>query len=113
MLESSELPGPTTRRQGVSKNPDGTFSTAPPTIGQAKGIPNMPPPGPNDVAWWHTHGAPNPAYDDENFSGATGDKGYSKATGKPGYLATPSGTIKRYDPATDTAATLPETAPTK
>ena len=96
----------------ITQNPDGTFSAAPPTVGAAKSIPNMPPPGPNDVAWWHTHGAPNPAYDDENFSGATGDKGYSDYYGKPAYLATPSGAMKQYDPASGTVTVLKDTAPT-
>ena len=97
----------------VTQNADGTYSTAPPTVGDAKSIPNMPPPGPNDVAWWHTHGKADPGYDDENFSPKpNGDKGYSEYYGKPGYLATPSGAIKKYDPATDTVTTLSETAPT-
>ena len=47
------------------------------------------------------------------WGGDTGDKGYSKYHNAPGYVATPSGAMKRYDPATDTVTTLPQTAPTK
>lgn len=102
----------------VHRNPDGTYGYDPPTQGQPAGLSNMPDKGPNDVVWYHTHGATDPAYDNENFSGATGDRGYSRANNAPGYLATPTGTIKRYDPAADPGnvrgqgeTTLPETAP--
>jgi hypothetical protein len=73
----------------------------------------MPGKGPNDVAWWHTHGAPDPGYDTENFSDLQGDKDFSRYYDAPGYLATPSGTIKRYDPATDSVTALTQTAPAK
>jgi hypothetical protein len=36
----------------------------------------------------------------------------SQHYGAPGYVATPSGAIKKYDPATDTVTTLPATTPT-
>lgn len=103
----------------VYRNPDGTFTYDPPTRGQLAAVENMPNPPPNAVAWYHTH--PNhPAYDGENFSGATGDKGYSRATSMPGYVATPTGRVMRYDPAADPGhdntghtgeTTLPATAP--
>lgn len=96
----------------VHKNADGTFSSAPATVGQPAGLTNMPAKGANDTVWWHTHGAYDPAYDNENFSGATGDKGYSKANNATGYVATPGGAIKRYDPSTNTVTTLPAHAPT-
>jgi hypothetical protein len=92
----------------IRKNPDGTFTPQPSVTGSPAGLDNMPAKGADDVAWWHTHGAYDPAYDSENFSGATGDKGYSKANNAPGYVATPSGAIKKYDPATDTVTTLPD-----
>jgi hypothetical protein len=41
------------------------------------------------------------------------DTDYSKATGAPGYLVTPSGTMKKYAPTTNTVTTLPGKAPTK
>ncbi|MBI5442742.1 MAG: DUF4329 domain-containing protein [Deltaproteobacteria bacterium] len=104
----------------VHRNPDGTYGYDPPTQGQPAGLTNMPAKGPNDVVWYHTHGATDPAYDSENFSGATGDKGYSRNNNATGYVATPTGVIKRYDPAADPGrdnigrtgeTTLPATAP--
>jgi hypothetical protein len=95
----------------VRKNGDGTFSYDPPVKGSKDGLTNMPSKGASDVVWYHTHGAADPGYDNENFSGADGDKGYSKANNAVGYVATPSGAIKKYDPATDTVTTLGDTAP--
>lgn len=95
----------------LKKNSDGTFSYDPPVKGTKDGLTNMPSKGADDVVWYHTHGADDPGYDNENFSGATGDKGYSKANNATGYLATPTGVIKKYDPATDTVTTLGQSAP--
>jgi hypothetical protein len=95
----------------VYKNDDGTYSYDPPVRGSEAGLSNMPDKGPNDVVWYHTHAAYDPNYDSENFSGATGDKGYSKVNNAVGYVATPSGAIKKYDPASDTETTLAEKAP--
>lgn len=95
----------------IRRNADGTFTPQPAVRGTIDGLSNIPDPGPNDVAWWHTHGATTPGYDSENFSGADGDMGYSNAHNRPGYLATPSGVIRRYDPATGAVTTLPQTAP--
>jgi hypothetical protein len=95
----------------VHKNSDGTFSYDPPVKGTKDGLTNMPAKGADDVAWFHTHGAADPGYDNENFSGDDGDKGYSKANKAVGYVATPSGAIKKYDPATDKVTTLPDKAP--
>jgi hypothetical protein len=95
----------------VHKNSDGTYSYDPPVKGTKDGLTNMPDKGSNDVLWYHTHGSNDPGYDNENFSGDDGDKGYSKGNSAVGYVATPSGAIKKYDPATDTVTTLPQTAP--
>ena len=95
----------------VRKNSDGTFSYDPPVKGSKDGLTNMPAKGASDVVCYHTHGAADPGYDNENFSGATGDKGYSKANNPTGYVATPSGAIKKYDPSTDTVTVLGDTAP--
>jgi hypothetical protein len=110
---------PSSIRQGremggwIKQNSDGTFTPRLPVTGSKDGLSNMPGKNADDVAWWHTHGAPDPGYDNENFSGATGDKGYSTANNAVGYLATPSGTIKKYDPSTGTVSTLPQTTPIK
>lgn len=93
----------------VSQNSDGTFTYGPIVQGSAAGLANIPNKGPNDVVWFHTHAGPTPGA--ENFSGATGDKGYSTANNATGYVATPSGAIKKYDPATNTETTLPDRAP--
>jgi hypothetical protein len=95
----------------IRKNSDGTYSYDPPVRGTKDGLTNMPAKGADDVVWYHTHGAADPGYDNENFSGNDGDKGYSKANNATGYLATPSGAIKKYDPNTDTVTTLPDKAP--
>jgi len=95
----------------IEKNPDGTFSADTTVKGSIDGLDNMPNKGPNDVSWWHTHGGPDPGYDNENFSGLNGDKGYSKANNAIGYVATPSGAIKMYNPTTDTVTTLSARAP--
>lgn len=101
----------------IKKNPDGSFSAQPAVVGTPAGLSNIPAKGPDDVAWWHTHAATDPALitpagnGNEVFSGNTGDKGFSKANNAPGYLATPTGVIRRYDPATDTVTDLPDTAP--
>ena len=71
----------------------------------------MPANGASYVVRYHTHGAAETDYDNENFSGATGDKRYSKANNATGYVATPSGAIKKYDPSTDTVTVLGDTAP--
>jgi hypothetical protein len=95
----------------VYKNADGTYSYDPPVRGSKDGLTNMPSKGPDDVVWYHTHGSNDPGYDNENFSGATGDKGYSDANNADGYVATPSGAIKKYDVTTKNVTTLPATAP--
>ena len=56
----------------------------------------IPWPRPEDRAWFHTHGATLPGYDNENFSDP--DRSISDTTGKPAYLGTPEGRIRRYDP---------------
>ena len=55
------------------------------------------------TAYYHTHGAYNPAYVkggidySERFSGTPGDIGYANHFKIDGYLATPSGAFKHYD----------------
>jgi hypothetical protein len=107
----------------IKKNPDGTFSPEPAVRGSEAGLDNMPAKGPDDAVWYHTHGAVVPdgkggdKFDSENFSGDDGDHGFSKANNAVGYVATPSGAIKKYDPAKagpgprDGESTLPDRAP--
>ena len=86
----------------IHKDADGKYHYSEPTKGTKDGLANIPDAAATDVAWYHTHGSADPGYDNENFSGATGDKGYSDALNKVGWLATPAGAIKKYDPATHT-----------
>jgi len=54
----------------------------------------------------HTHGADNQGYDDNNFSGA--DKNYAAGAGLDIYVATPNGSLQKYNPngqATTTVST--------
>jgi len=93
----------------IQENPDGTFTPRRPVTGTHDGLTNMPSPQSDDVAWWHTHGAYDPNYASEQFSGLDGDMGYSNATNRPGYVATPSGKMMRYDPSSGNVTTLPQT----
>lgn len=113
MQEANKKSVPEGREYGgwVYKNSDGTYSYDPPVQGTKDGMTNMPAKPANGEVWYHTHGANDPGYDNENFSDTPGDKGYSKQESATGYLATPSGVIKKYDPTTGTVTTLPQTAP--
>jgi uncharacterized Zn-binding protein involved in type VI secretion len=95
----------------ISQNSDGTFTYGPIVQGEPAGL-TPPSKGPNDVADFHTHAAFDPLYDNENFS--DDDKDTNRTDGVVGYLATPSGAIKKFDPAAPAASaetTLPDTAP--
>ena len=59
------------------------------------------------VAWWHSHGAPNGIFNPlqaEIFS--PDDMGISKETGLPGYLGTPQGYLRFYQPGASDAVHL-------
>ena len=85
----------------IYKNGDGTYSYTEPVKGAIGGVnpggPNSVPPGTTASAYYHTHGAHDPEYDSENFSGADGDIGYADYYKIDGYVATPSGRLKHYD----------------
>lgn len=93
----------------VKEHPDGTFGYHPPTRGTVDGMQNMPKKGPDDVCWWHCHGAEDARFKSEEFSG--GDRRYSARNDAPGYVATPKGKIMKYDPATGAEVVLPDKAP--
>jgi hypothetical protein len=92
----------------VYKNPDGTYTaTAMTPVGQAGGtLPPISslPAGTTNAAQIHTHGGNDPGYDNEHFSKQDRDTAASEHV--PSYLATPGGTIQRYDPATKTTTVL-------
>ena len=50
------------------------------------------------VATAHTHAAYDPDYASDVFSGCPGDKANADRRGVPNYVATPLGTLRRYDP---------------
>ncbi len=84
------------------------YSYSIPVVGSAHKISNSKmnslviPDGATWVGWAHTHGAESgPRYDDNNFSGAPGatlgDIGWSEWKNKNGYVATPDGSLDKYD----------------
>jgi hypothetical protein len=82
----------------ICKNPDGTYTYTPPNKGTKDGS-NIGPPcskGAKNEGDYHTHGADDPGYDNENFSPA--DKEGIDGDMLPGFLGTPKGRIKKYTP---------------
>lgn len=93
-LEKAEYAG------RIYQNPDGTYSyTAPRTLDPPSPIHSYfgsCPKGTTSAGGYHTH-PPYEKYDSNHFS----DKDISNADSeqKPSYLGTPSGDVKKYDPA--------------
>ncbi len=83
------------------QNSDGTYSytAAFPSIedssgpGQALSAYSQVP-----IAWYHTHGAYNPAIGAGNYLYSLADKNFSDVTQKPNYMADPRNNVHRYDP---------------
>ncbi|MDR0910329.1 MAG: DUF4329 domain-containing protein [Spirochaetaceae bacterium] len=93
----------------VPKNDGYTYMQ--PTTGDVSNITlPTPPEGPDvAVAGAHTHSAYDPKYDGNNFSDT--DKKTSEKYQKPFYLVTPNGSLKVYDPTTDTVTVINEEMP--
>ena len=90
----------------VYQNPDGTYSYTPPMPGTTDSTScGDVPPDTKNAGDYHTHGAPDPGYDNENFSPP--DKQGNNEEGVNGYLGTPQGVIKRYAPSTGATINLP------
>ena len=94
------------------QNADGSFSVVGPNPGGQSGsqFPAVPD-GTLDAAQIHTHGAADPGYDNENFStrqtsGVNNDIDDARHDMVPSYLGTPSGTIKVYNPSTNTTTII-------
>ena len=64
---------------------------------------------PDKVAVLHTHGSYLPDYDNDKFSKA--DKWVSRFYNVPIYVATPLGTLRRYDPRTQTDILIDKNCP--
>lgn len=87
----------------IYRNTDGTYSYVAPSKGGKDGL--ILPKKPAGVcADYHTHGANDPGYDNENFSPT--DKASNDRLPGPGYLGTPGGRIKKYDPVTKKSSTI-------
>ncbi|MCP4721003.1 MAG: DUF4329 domain-containing protein, partial [Desulfobacteraceae bacterium] len=87
----------------IKQNHDGTYSYEAPVPGTKDGL-AMPSKPSNACGDYHTHGANDPGYDNENFSSQ--DKKDNKASGLPGYLGTPGGSTKKYDPSSNKTTIL-------
>ncbi len=84
----------------IYRNRDGTFGNTDPVAGQVAsvdiGIPSEEVPGgTRATASYHTHGGPDPRYDNENFSPA--DILSDNLQRVDGYLGTPAGLLKFHD----------------
>ena len=91
----------------IYQNSDGTYSYTESNSGSRAGTSLGPvPQGVQITGDYHTHGANDPGYDNENFSQT--DKIGNDQMNTTGYLGTPSGTIKRYDPSTSQETIIPQ-----
>ena len=79
------------------KKPDGSFSYTEPHRGDSHSV-GIRAGCPKFEGYYHSHGAESgPKYNDEQFSKT--DKQIAINTGKPAYVVTPSGAMKKYNPA--------------
>lgn len=81
----------------IYRNPDGSYSHTNPTRGDEDSllIPLDTPEGTRATAFYHTHAAYDPRYDNENFSPT--DINSANRTNLDSYLGTPAGAFKFYD----------------
>ncbi|MCP1106292.1 DUF4329 domain-containing protein [Serratia nevei] len=92
----------------ICKNKDGTYTYTAPIPGTLdQTFVGSCPAGKKNAGDYHTHGANDPGYDNENFSSV--DTRGNDAENVPGYLGTPGGKIKVYDPATGKVRTIGDT----
>ena len=93
----------------VFLNPDGSYSSTAPVAGEAASV-NLPslsviiPRGSVASATYHTHGAFDPRFDNENFSPT--DLRTDRELGVDGYLATPGGQFKYHNVEDGSVVTL-------
>ncbi len=91
----------------IYRNPNGTYGATEPKLGNVASInigdvaiPN----GTQRAASYHTHGGPDPRFDNENFSPQ--DLRADRASGVDGYLGTPGGLMKHHDVETGNIRTV-------
>lgn len=94
----------------VYRNADGTFASTNPVRGEVASVdpgpPNVVPAGTRATATYHTHGADDPRFISEEFSGQ--DLAFNRFFRVDGYLATPTGQFKKHIIASDRVVTLPQ-----
>ncbi|WP_263377299.1 DUF4329 domain-containing protein [Granulicella paludicola] len=103
----------------VYQNADGTYGTTPPNRGDtASSQPGAVPDGTANAGMYHTHGGPDPRYDNEHFSDIhnadgtrSGDIPFAQREGVPSYLGTPAGQVLKYDPSTNSVQQLQPPTP--
>jgi len=87
------------------QNANGTYTATGPFPGtRDSSNPGPVPEGTVNAARYHTHGSNDPGYRNEEFSSA--DKNNARREGVPSILATPSGTVKLFDPKTGNVTPL-------
>ena len=93
----------------IYRNADGSYSSTTPILGEVASI-SLPhpeaitPAGTTTTASYHTHGGPDPRYDNENFSPQ--DIFSDSAFNLDGYLGTPGGLFKYHNHVTGQIFTL-------
>jgi hypothetical protein len=97
----------------VYRNPDGSFGRTPAVPGQVAQVDLVPalqfvPNGTNLAASYHTHGGPDPRFDNENFSPQ--DVIADRSLGVDGYLGTPAGFLKWHQHRTGQIVTVSRVA---
>ena len=90
----------------IFRNPDGSYSNTNPTRGDQDSllIPLETPEGTRATAFYHTHAAFDPRYDNENFSPT--DINSANLNNLDSYLGTPAGAFKFYDVSQGQISTL-------
>jgi hypothetical protein len=91
----------------ISRAVDGTYSSTPPVKGDIDSV-NIGYPPNSATASYHTHGGPDPRYDNENFSSQDINLNYYYSL--DGYLGTPAGKLKYHSVSTGEVVTLGDIA---
>ena len=98
------------------------YAYSTPNIGSGDGVtPSSASTGSTSAAIIHTHAGYDPNYDNNVFSGipsityntksTSGDLGYFNHYSLPGFVATPNGSLQKYDPISGLISTLPVILP--
>jgi len=93
----------------VYRNPDGSYASTRPIQGEVASVrlpfpSDIVPSGSSASATYHTHGGPDPRFDNENFSPV--DIATDEFLGLDGYLGTPAGKFRYHNVVTGEIVTL-------